>query len=135
MAISLLSFWLFSLLVGRVFVRINSSLMSGVAKGNYKLSELKTSSPLKALYLIDLKRYFVTIYVMNTAFGVVIAFLAGLSLPFINLDNLSGQVDLTLLRDFLPMFIGFCMATSSTTMAGISIEGKNLWIKKAYLFL
>lgn len=132
MAISLLSFWLFSLLVGRVFVRINSSLMSGVAKGNYKLGELKTSSPLKALYLIDLKRYFVTpIYVMNTAFGVVIAFLAGLSLPFINLDNLSGQVDLRLLRDFLPMFIGFCMATSSTTMAGISIEGKNLWIKKS----
>ena len=29
------------------------------------------------------------------------------------------------------MFIGFCMATSSTTMAGISIEGKNLWIKKS----
>ena len=35
------------------------------------------------------------------------------------------------LHDFVPIFITFCIATSCTTMASISMEGKNIWIVKS----
>lgn len=130
---SILAFLIFSLVVGKVFKKINTAVMTGRSKANYKLGSLNTSSPLRALYLKELRRYFASpIYVMNTGFGVVMAVLAAIALPFVDLNKLAAEMDMTgAIRDFVPMFITFCMATSCTTMAGVSIEGKNLWIIKS----
>ncbi len=131
--VSLLAFIVFSLLVGRVFKRINSVIMTGRYKSKYKLKGLKSSSPLKALYIKDLKRYFASpIYVMNTGFGVVMMVLAAIALPFIDISSITGELNLSgAIKDIIPVFIMFCIATSSTTMASISIEGKNIWIVKS----
>jgi ABC-2 type transport system permease protein len=131
-AVSILAFMLFSLAVGKVFKRINTVIMTGRYKANYKLGRLKNSSPLKAIYIKDLKRYFASpIYVMNTGFGVVMMVLGSIALPFINLNTIAGDMDISgSIKDLIPIFITLCIATSSTTMASISIEGKNIWILK-----
>lgn len=131
-AISILAFMIFSLAVGKVFKGINSVIMTGRYKANYKLKGLKGSSPLKALYLKDLKRYFASpIYVMNTGFGVVMMVVGAIALPFIDISNIAGELDFSgAIKDLIPIFITFCIATSSTTMASISIEGKHIWIVK-----
>lgn len=131
--ISILAFMIFSLAVGRVFKSMNSIIMSGRTKSKYKKKELRTSSPLKALYIKDLKRYFASpVYVMNTGFGVVILLLGAIALPFVDINTVLGEINLTgTVKDILPVIISFCIATSCTTMASISIEGKQLWIAKS----
>lgn len=131
-AVSVFAFIAFSLVVGRVFKRINTFVMTGTNKANYKLGRLKSYSPLRAIYIKDLKRYFASsIYVMNTGFGVVMLVLGSIALPFIDINSISGGVNIeATIRDIIPVFITFCIATSSTTMASISIEGKHIWIIK-----
>ncbi|CUH91957.1 hypothetical protein [Herbinix luporum] len=132
-AISVIAFILFSLLVGKVFVKINTTIMTGRYKGNYKLGKLKSNKPLTALYRKELKRYFSSpVYVMNTGFGIAIMFIGAIALPFVNLNDLAAEMQMMGdLHDFVPIFITFCIATSCTTMASISMEGKNIWIVKS----
>lgn len=133
MAVSILTFLLFSLVIGKIFKKVNTGIMTGRYKANYKLGELKSSSRLMALYKKELKRYFSSpIYVINTGFGVVLLLLFALALPFVNLETIIGEVQITgSLQNYIPVVIIFCIATSCTTMASISIEGKNLWILKS----
>lgn len=133
LGVSILAFMVFSMAVGRVFKLMNSVIMTGRYKANYKLKALKSSSPLKALYTKDLKRYFSSpIYVMNTGFGVVIMVLGALALPFIDINSLAKGIDITgAIQDMIPIFITFCIATSCTTMASISIEGRHMWVLKS----
>ncbi|MDD4113479.1 MAG: hypothetical protein PHC56_10695 [Herbinix sp.] len=131
--LSILAFVVFSLLVGRVFKQMNTVIMTGRYKANYKLKGLRSSTPLKALYRKDLKRYFASpIYVMNTGFGVVMMVLAAIALPFIDLNRIIGELNISnAITDIVPIFITFCISTASTTMASISIEGKNIWVVKS----
>lgn len=131
--ISILAFMVFSLLVGLVFKQINSIIMTGRYKAKYKPRSLKSSSPLKALYIKDLKRYFASsIYVMNSGFGVVIMVLGAIALPFIDINSLSSEIDISgAIQDMIPIFMTFCVSMSCTTMASISIEGKSIWIAKS----
>lgn len=132
--VSLLAFIVFSLVVGKIFKRINSVIMTGRyrSKSSIKLKSVKSSTPLKALYKKSLKRYFASaVYVMNTGFGVVIMVLAALALPFTDISSLLEGMDIMgNINAIIPMFITFCIATSCTTMASISIEGKHIWIEK-----
>ena len=134
-AVSVLVFLIFAFAVGKVFKRINTVIMTGRHKANYKLGELKSSSPIKALYRKDLKRYFSSaVYVMNTGFGVVIMVLGAIALPFVDVSAVTAELNINAagtIQDILPLFITFCIATSCTTMASISIEGRNLWIVKS----
>ena len=131
--ITVLAFMTFSMVVGRLFKLINSVIMTGRYKTHYKMKALESSSPLKALYKKDFKRLFSSaIYVMNTGFGVVMIVLGALALPFIDMNSLAEGMDITgAIQDLIPIIITFCIATSCTTMASISIEGKNIWIVKS----
>lgn len=134
-AISLFTFMVFSFVVGKVFKRINSTLMTGRYNKNNgirRTKSLKSSTPLIALYKKDFKRYFASaVYVMNTGFGVVIMVLGAIALPFIDVNALIGELNYNgAIKNIIPVFIVFCIATSCTTMASISIEGKQIWIAK-----
>ena len=133
LGISLLSFLLYSLMIGKVFKKINSSLMTGSYRVNYQMGELKQSSPLKALYKKELKRYFSSaLYVLNTGFGIVLLIFLSIAAFFVDLNTLFGDPLATLqLKQFAPMIVSFCIVTCCTTMASISLEGRNLWILKA----
>lgn len=131
--ISVIAFIIYSFVVGKLFVKINTLIMTGRNKTNYKLGELKTSSPMRSLFKKEVKRYFSSnVYVMNTAFGVVMLVILAIALPFVDLDTIIVEFDITgVIKDIMPMVITFCIAMSCTTMASISIEGKNLWIIKS----
>ncbi len=133
LAISFLAFVLYTAIVQKVFKKMNTLIMTGRFSVNFKMGELKTSSPLKALYVKELKRYFSTpIYVLNTAFGIVLLTLGTIAIIFVDLDNLMGdpQAAEALIKSG-PMFLSFCVIMSCTTMASISLEGRNLWIMKS----
>ena len=123
----------FSLVVGKSFVRINTLIMTGSHRSNYKLGELKTSSPMKSLFKKELKRYFASnVYVMNTVFGMLILVIMVIALPFIDPNTIVEGIDVAgAVEDIIPVIITFCISTSCTTMASISIEGQNLWITKS----
>jgi len=132
-AVSILAFMLFTWGIGKIFVKLNTEVMAGSYKAAYKLGELNISSPLMALYKKEFKRYFASpVYVLNTGFGMALLLILTVCLPFIDMRDLMGDVQLAVsLKEFVPLIILFCMATTCTTMASVSMEGKNLWILKS----
>ncbi len=131
--ISALAFFLYTWMIQRIFKRLNTSLMTGRTGAAYKLGSLKAASPLKALYSKELKRYFSsTPYVLNTGLGVVMLTFAVLALFFVDPETAFGdEVPKKFIAILAPLLLSFCIMMCSTTMASISLEGKNLWILKS----
>jgi ABC-2 type transport system permease protein len=131
--ISLLAFLLYTITVKLVFQRLNTAIMTGSYRREYKLEKLKTSSPLKALYKKELRRYFSsTVYVINTSFAVLMLTVGTIALFFVDLDKLLGEeIPDNLVAMIGPVFLFFCVGLCSTTMSSISLEGKHLWIIKS----
>ncbi len=130
---SLGSFGIFSYIIGKLFKKVNSAIMTGRSRSNYKLGGLKASTPFKALFIKELKRYFSSpLYVLNTGFGIVLLTVGALALIFVDLEKLLGDSQAVgLLLTGGPIAVSFCVVTACTTMASISLEGKNLWIIKS----
>lgn len=143
--ISVLAFLLYTLVIGRCFKWLNTKMLTGTTGTKFKMGELKTSSPFFALFRKEMKRFFTTpTYVLNTGFGVILLTLGAVALLFItspqaDLLNLHFKIEELLampqfagvLGDFGPVFVSFFIIMSSTTMASISLEGKQLWILKS----
>jgi ABC-2 type transport system permease protein len=134
--ISIISFVLFSWIVGLEFKKINTLSSSARVKANYKIKTLKVEKPLIAMYKKELRRYFSSsLYVMNTAFGIVMMTIAAVALLFMRPESFAALVEVPELSDefvfFAAAILAFCIAMSSTTACSISLEGKNLWIIKS----
>lgn len=131
--ISLAAFILYSYIIGKVFRKMNSVVMAGNYRANFKMGELRTSTPLKALYVKELKRYFSSpLYVLNTGIGIVLLTIGAVALFFLEPEKLLGDPQASSML-FMggPVFLSFCVMMSCTTMASISLEGRNLWIIKS----
>ncbi len=133
LTISALAFILYTLLVKAVFKKMNTAIMTGRARSNYKLGSLKTSSPIKALFHKELKRYFSsTLYVTNTAIGIVMLMLASVALFFVDTQRIFGaELPGNMMAGIGPTIISFCVLMCCTTSSSISLEGKSLWIMKS----
>lgn len=131
--ISATAFLIYSFIIGKVFKKINTLLMTGRFRVNFKLAELKTTSPFKALYHKELKRFFSsTIYVLNVGIGIIMLTVGSIALLFLDLDKIMGNAQAVLmLKNYSPLFLMFCISMCSSTMVSISMEGRNLWIIKA----
>lgn len=131
--ISVAAFVLYTVLVKVSFKKINTLIMTGRYHANFKMGEIKTASPLKALYIKELKRYFSsTIYVLNTGIGIVLLTLGAIAVIFVDLGKALGDPQAALLiANNSPLYITFCIIMTCSTMASISLEGKNLWIIKS----
>lgn len=132
-AISIAAFAVYTFIVKLLFKKINTLLMTARARADFKLGELKTASPIKALYIRELKRYFSSsIYVLNTAIGIVMLTVMSVAGLFVDLDAmLGGEQALELLKNNLALCLVFFIMLSCTTMASISLEGKSFWIIKS----
>lgn len=127
--ISILVFALFVLLVQRTFVSICTALNAHIAKRNYVMKEQMQSSPLKALYQKELKRYFSSsIYVLNTSIGYIMMVIGAVAVFAAagKMVNASAQIQLA-----LAVLLGLVASISPTTTSSISIEGKQWWIVKS----
>ncbi len=132
--LSLAALLIAALFVSWRFFRLSTRLIAAPrAAARVRLSS-ERSGALAALYRSEWKRYTSsTIYLTNTAFGVVmiLAFAVLLAVERGKLSELldiPGAPDLTAL---IPLVLGFVVVMSATTGSSISMEGKRLWIVRS----
>lgn len=123
--------------VGRFLRQINTALTTTRARGQFRMRKLSTSSPLMALYKKELRRYAAsTVWLMNTAFGLVMALVGVGALAIKGRDTIGivlmaleiSGLD-TLMVVYAIGFIGaFIVSISSTTPSSISMEGRQVWL-------
>ncbi|MEG0586184.1 MAG: hypothetical protein RR504_07330 [Christensenellaceae bacterium] len=136
LAISAAAFVLFVWVVSKNFKRINTAITTNRTISNYKMQALKQSSPAKALYSRELKRYFSSSqYVLNTAIGLALMTILSVFLLIVGLDKVEQLLSLPgfskILIVIAPLFLSAFIAMSCTTSSSISLEGKTLWIVKS----
>lgn len=134
--ISIAIFLVFIFIFSKIFKIINERLSESYKKANYKVLKLETSSVIKSLVKQDLRRYFATpIYVMNTAFGMVLLIIASISTLFISKETLLEFIGYPKISNMIPVmilvFLVFTIGLSCTTNSSISLEGNRLWILKS----
>jgi len=128
-------FIFFVLIIAYKFKSINSSLSSSNIDSNYKMIELKKSPQFIALYKKEMKRYFSsTIYVLNTAFGVVFMTFISIGILVFGIDKMGSLLEIPNLNDminkFAPIVLSIFTVSSCTSCCSISLEGKNVWLPK-----
>lgn len=136
LGVSLAAFMLLNFAVGFGFKRINTALSGIRTLSKYRIGELKTSSPVQALYQKEIRRYFASaLYVTNTAVGVILLLLASGALFIMGPEKLQAYMPIpdlsNALSDYAPFAISLFISLSVTTAVSISIEGKHLWILKS----
>lgn len=135
-AISVISFILFSWVVGSQFKKINTFVGTAKVKSNYKMKAIKEESPFISLYKKELRRYFSSsLYVMNTAVGIVMMTIAAIALLVMSPESFASVMEVPELANVMAYFaaalLAICVSMSVTTACSISLEGKNLWILKS----
>ena len=118
------------------YTPLRSRLLKQTIKSDYKIEGYKTNSPLKRLYLKEIKRYFSSsIYVINTAFPCIMILILIIVMLVSNHNIFSNMSNVVDVKDLISenIFIILCLvcSLSSTTHASISLEGKSLWIVKS----
>ena len=134
-AISIIPFVIFIIVFSKAFKTVNGKLSESYKKANYKVKKLETSSITKALVMQELRRYFATpIYVMNTAFGMVLLVAASIATLFVSKETLVELLGYPEIANMIPVAIlvilVFTIGLSCTTNSSISLEGNRLWILK-----
>ena len=134
-AISIIPFVIFIIVFSKAFKTVNGKLSESYKKANYKVKKLETSSITKALVMKELRRYFATpIYVMNTAFGMVLLVAASIATLFVSKETLVELLGYPEIANMIPVAIlvilVFTIGLSCTTNSSISLEGNRLWILK-----
>lgn len=132
-SVSLAAFLLLLAALQRYFLRICQALHSVSAKSDYRLGQLKSGSPLGALWRRELRRYFASsLYISNTVIGYIMMAGASMMLFFYGQERLLAQSGLLLNLDpLLPFLIALIASLSCTTGSSISMEGKQWWIVKS----
>ena len=125
----------FILFINKGYIPLRARLLKSYIKNDYEVGKYYTNSPLKSLYLKELKKYFSnSLYVINTAFGCIILVFLIISMLLFNdsmISRFSKIIDMNELikSNIFIVLSGLCVL-SCTTNSSISLEGKNLWIAK-----
>lgn len=134
--ISLVPFLLFVNIFSKKFKSINAKMNESYKEKDYKVKELKISSPTIALMKKEISRYFSSyIYVLNTSVGMILLALMTVGTLVFGIDKvnmiLELNIDMNMLKPQIIMIVLFFIIMTCTTYCSISFEGKNLWILKS----
>lgn len=134
--ISVLSFILFSIVLGSKYKAIHTGLTTSHTSSKYVMRSLKTSSPFRALYIKELRRYMSSsLYVLNTSIIMIFLLVISTALLFISSESLGQLVEIPQLSDYLgrmaPLVVSLFVLLSCTSSSSISLEGNHLWILKS----
>lgn len=134
--ISFGAFAVFIVLVAKLFKKMNTSITTSRTSGNYKMTELKQTSPQKALYRREMKRFFSSSqYVLNTGIGPILLIVVGIILLVAGEDGFGIYSEIPQFGQLLgvaaPMGIAFFIVMASPSASSVSLEGKNLWIVRS----
>lgn len=133
LAISVVWYYVFVKIVSIKYKAINTGLTTHQTKSNYKLQSLKTTSPFKALYRKEIKRFFSSyIYVLNVGVGAVLLLAGSIACFVLGIDKMQQLMGMESIKsviiNFAPFVISGMLAMTCTTAVSLSLEGKNLWI-------
>ncbi|MEA4853176.1 MAG: hypothetical protein VB082_02735 [Christensenella sp.] len=136
LAISIGGFAVFVVIISKHFGKLNTAMTTNRAASNYKMTELRSSAPKKALNRREMKRYLSSSqYVLNTAVGPLLLVVVSIILLVSGSKGFGVYSDIpefeTLLKVAAPMGITFFIAMACTTSSSISLEGKALWIARS----
>ncbi|GGG02126.1 hypothetical protein GCM10010912_53690 [Paenibacillus albidus] len=135
-ALSVLSFMIFATVLGTRYKAIHTGLTTSHASSKYIMKPLEASSPFRALYKKELRRYFSSsIYVLNTSIGMILLLVMSIALLFVSSEKLGELIEIPQLSHYLstlaPMIVSLFVTLSCTTSSSISLEGNHLWILKS----
>ena len=127
---------IFIIFINKGYISLRTRLLKVNVRNDYKIKGYKDNSPLKSLYIKEIKKYFSnSMYVINTAFGCFLVVLLVIGMLVFNSYIVERFPQILELSDKIKNNILFIMAMicalSSTTHASISLEGKSLWIMKS----
>ncbi|MGL4773243.1 MAG: putative ABC transporter permease subunit [Clostridium sp.] len=135
---SIVPFILFIAVFKKIYKRVTAILGESYKGSKLKKIEMKASGHVLAILKKEFRRYISSpLYVINTAFGVVLmTALSGVTLfggeenllAVVDLESLNGQLGSGILALFVIVALTFTTVLMSTTASSISLEGKNIWI-------
>lgn len=140
--ISLGAFALFAVVVSKFFTRLNSAITANRTKSDYKMQELKTTSPKKALLKKEFKRLTASSnYMMNSCIGLIMMVVASAlvliigpmnAISLVGYDRILEGVNFSgTLAALASVAMSFFVVITCPAAASVSIEGKSLWIMKS----
>jgi len=134
--VSLLAAAIFIVLYAKGFRGINARMTERFSRASYRMQALSVSGRFGALLKRDVRGYFSSyIYVLNTAFGVLMATAYIIMLIFMDYETVAAMLGMPSGSDFMVpvtlVVMVFCAVMGTTTACSISIEGKQIWILKS----
>lgn len=128
-------FELFFIIISKFYLRINSRLMTGISRKNYKMHELKTKSVTKAIAYKEFRHFTnSTIYLTNMGLGELFVIILSVAALFVDADSIiatitnNAPLKKEMLLPAVPIVVYFLVGMCSTTTCSFSLEGKNYWI-------
>ena len=116
------------------FLWVHDRMTAGYHVKNYRLQKQRQGSVKKALFMIELRRFFdSTAWVLNTIIGAILVLAVGVagsifSERLLNLLSSPGLQPRT--AGILIGVMIFCATLAPTTSCAISMEGSKIWISK-----
>ena len=127
---------IFIKLVSIKYKSMNTGLMTYHTRSDYKLTSLRTSSPLMAVCKKEAKRFFTCpIYTMNMGIGVILMLLFAVACAVMGVEKIETMINMpgmaAVIAKILPFLLTMLQCMSCTTSVSLSLEGRNLWILKS----
>lgn len=125
-------FVVFILILQKYFQVICTAINAATAKNDYKMTSLRSSGQVTALWKRELKRYFSSsVYVTNTIVGYLLAAIFSIGICIMGVEQMEtimavSNLDSVLAR-YMPFGLACLMTMTSTTSCSISLEGKTFW--------
>jgi len=134
--VSVVTAGVFVFLYAKGFRIINARLTERFSRASFKMQALTVSGRFGALLKREIRGYFSSyIYVLNTAFGVIMATAYIIMLIFMDYDRVAAILGIPGASDMMVpitlLVMGFCAVMGTTTACSISIEGRQLWILRS----
>jgi ABC-2 type transport system permease protein len=128
-------FGLVSVLLARVYIKINAASRERHTRSTFKLGAVTVTGALPALVIKEIKGFFSAyIYVMNSGIGMILFTIYNVAVCAVGFDTVAGILELPggdELYAVVSAAIGaFCITMSCITAPSISVEGRTLWILK-----
>lgn len=137
-AVSLVLFELYFIIISKFYRQINSRLKVKAFHKEFKMDKQKSRSVTKSLINKEYLRFKGSNnYLINTVFGVIIAFVLSIAALFFDMNSViktimpGAPVTLESFLPAIPFIVYFFIGMSPTTTVSYSLEGKNLWIVKS----
>lgn len=132
---SVVFYYIFIKVVSILYKRLNTALAAHHVRVNYRVTVIKGSSQMAALYKKEVRKFFQSpMYCLNMGLGTVLAAAVAVGSFFVGNQTMAALLqpfgangDLT--RTF-PFIIGTLAAMTCTTSVSLSLEGNKLWIIK-----